>query len=216
MDIIYYGHSSFKISGKTASVITDPFDPQMVGIKFAKTTADIVTLSHAHPDHNYIEGVSEVHKIIQNPGEYEVKGISMLAYPTFHDANKGADRGENLIFVFELEGYRVAHLGDLGHMLDESLLSAIGDIDVLMIPVGGTYTIDAEMAAKVTNAIEPKMIIPMHYQVPGMKPDLAEKLAPVETFVTELGMSAEHMKKLSLKPGTLLPEETKLIILDRA
>lgn len=198
------------------SVITDPFDPTKVGIKFPKTTADIVTLSHDHEDHNFTEGVGEIHKIVRNPGEYEIMGVSILAFPSFHDATNGSERGENMICVFELEGFRVAHLGDLGHMPDDQTLSAMGDIDVLMVPVGGTYTIDAEMAVKVTHAIEPKMVVPMHYQVAGMKPELSEKLTPVETFVAALGLAEERTKKLSLKPGGLLPEEVKLIILERA
>lgn len=202
--------------GKSASVVTDPFDPSMVGLKLPKLSADIVTLSHDHQDHNFLEGVTDVHKVVRNPGEYEIMGVSILAFPSFHDATKGADRGENIVYVFELEGFRVAHLGDLGHMLDDTLLAALGDIDVLILPVGGTYTIDAEMAVKVTQAIEPKMVIPMHYKVSGMKEDLAANLLPVEDFVKALGRTEEHTKKLSLKPGGLLPEELKLIILDRA
>jgi L-ascorbate metabolism protein UlaG (beta-lactamase superfamily) len=216
MDIIYYGHSCFKIAGKSASVVTDPFDPSIVGLKLPKLSADIVTLSHDHQDHNFLEGVADVHKVVRNPGEYEIMGISILAFPSFHDATKGADRGENIVYVFELEGFRVAHLGDLGHMLDDALLSSLGDIDVLLLPVGGTYTIDPEMAVKVTQAIEPKMVIPMHYKTSGLKEDLASNLLPVEDFVKALGRTEEHTKKLSLKPGGLLPEELKLIILDRA
>lgn len=216
MDIIYLGHSCFKISGKNTSIITDPFDPTVVGIKFPKTSADIVTLSHDHKDHNYVEGVTDTHKVVSNPGEYEIMGVSILAYPSFHDDKQGAERGENTIYVFEIEGFRVAHLGDLGHPLDDQTISAIGDIDVLMIPVGGTYTIDAETAVKITRSIEPKMVIPMHYQVSGMNEEMSKALSPVETFVTGLGLTEERTKKLSLKVGGLLPEDLKLIILERA
>ncbi len=216
MDIIYYGHSCFKISGKSASLVTDPFDPESTGLKLPKTSADIVTCSHTHSDHNFVSGVSDVHKLVQNPGEYEIRGISILAFPSFHDDTHGTERGENIIYVYELEGFRIAHLGDLGHKLDDTMLSNIGDIDVLMIPVGGTYTIDAETAVQVTQAIEPRIVIPMHFRSPGLKAELAEKLQPVDDFIKALGRTEEHTKKLSLKQGTLLPEDLKLIILDRS
>jgi len=216
MDIIYYGQSCFKISGKTASVVTDPFDPAFTGLKFPKTSADIVTCSHSHPDHNFVSGVVDVHKVVKDPGEYEIMGISILAFPTFHDTTNGSERGENIIYVFELEGFRVAHLGDLGHKLDDNMLSNLGDIDVLLIPVGGTYTIDAEAAVQVTQAIEPKIVIPMHYKTPGLAPAISDNLQPVDDFIKALGRTEEHTKKLSLKPGGLLPDDLKLIILDRA
>lgn len=215
MDIIYLGHSSFKISGKSSSVVTDPFDPQVVGLKYPKTESDIVTLSHNHSDHNYTGGVESVHKVIQGPGEYEIRGISIMGFPSFHDNKKGEERGENTIFVFELEGFRLVHLGDLGHSLSDETITDIGDIDVLMVPVGGTYTLNAEEAAAVTRAIEPRYVIPMHYQTEGLKPELSSALTPVDAFVTALGLTPERMKKLSIKAGSVLTDELKLVILER-
>lgn len=217
MDIIYLGHSSFKISGKAASVITDPFDPSMVGIKYPKTSADIITISHAHPDHNFVGSVEAegTVKVVDGPGEYEIKGISIMGYPSFHDNEKGAARGENTIYVFEHEGFRLAHLGDLGHTLTEDQIRDIGDIDVLFIPVGGEYTIGPDEATKVTRAIEPKIVVPMHFQAPGMNPEVFASVQTVDAFVTALGSTPEHMKKISLKPGVALSEEMKLIILER-
>ncbi len=216
MDIIYLGHSSFKITGKNASVVTDPFDPKMVGLKLPKTSADIVTLSHDHEDHNFVEGISDVHKVIQGPGEYEVREISMIGIPSFHDQTKGSERGKNTIFVFELEGFRVVHLGDLGHTLDEATIEAIGDTDVLFVPCGGKYTLNAEEALAVTRAISPKIVIPMHYKADGLNDETFAELQTVESFVEALGQTPERMKKYSIKAGTVITDELKLIILDRA
>ncbi len=215
MDIIYLGHSSFKISGKTGTVVTDPFDSSMAGFKFPKTSADIVTVSHDHPDHNFVSGVEETKKVLDNPGEYEILGISFLGYKSFHDAEQGAARGENTIFVIEMDGFRIAHLGDLGHTLSDELVTDIGNIDVLFIPVGGHFTIGAEDAVKVTRAIEPTFVIPMHFKTAEHTDAAFADLAPVETFVTALGATPERMKKLSIKAGALPTEEMKLVILER-
>jgi L-ascorbate metabolism protein UlaG (beta-lactamase superfamily) len=211
MDIIYLGHSSFHIKGKTASVVTDPFDAASVGFRFPRTEATIVTISHAHDDHNKSELVSGVKKIISGPGEYEVDGISVIGLPTYHDNMKGAERGRNTVYVYEVDGLRLAHLGDLGHTLSEETISAMGDIDVLMIPVGGKYTIDAKEAAEVVRLIEPNIVIPMHYQVPGLNPQMFSELADEKAFITELGFTARREKKLTLKQG-LLPTETQEIV----
>lgn len=214
MDIIYLGHSSFKIAGKAGTVVTDPFDPSMVGIKYPKVEADIVTVSHDHKDHNQTELVTNVHKVISEPGEYEVRGISVLGFPAFHDSEKGAVRGKNTIYVIEIDGFRIAHLGDLGHPLSESAINGLGTIDILMVPVGGEFTIGPADAATVAKAIEPSVIIPMHFKNEGMNPEISDKLLPVEDFLSALGMSAERTNKFSAKEGTL-SEEMKVVILER-
>ena len=122
MDIIYLGHSSFKIKGKTASVITDPFDPEMVGLKYPKNEADIVSVSHDHNDHNKIDLVSNVDMVVRTAGEYEIKGISIIGIEVDHDSSGGQERGKNIIFVFEVDGIRVAHFGDLGHKLTDKII----------------------------------------------------------------------------------------------
>lgn len=213
MDVVYFGHSSFKISGRDASVVTDPFDPNMVGIRYPKVSADIVTVSHDHGDHNNANGVSDVHKLITGPGEYEVRGISIIGIGTYHDDAKGAERGNNTIYVYEVDGVRIAHLGDLGHKLTEAQVNAIGDIDVLMVPVGGVYTIDAQTAVDVTQSIEPNIIIPMHYKIPGMKEDVFGELSDSTKFTSALGAQVEEMPKLSLKPGAVSDNEQRTVIL---
>ncbi len=216
MEITYLGHSSFKIKTKSATVVTDPFDPKMVGLKFSGIEADIVTLSHDHPDHNASNNVSGVKKIIDGPGEYEVQGVSMIGYPTFHDGEKGAARGKNTIYVYEFEGLRLAHLGDLGHVLSDDLVSELGDIDVLMIPVGGEFTIGAKEASEVVSKIEPYFVIPMHYAAQGLSPDLHSKLTPVEDFLKESGLPVENAPKFSLKKEDVTDDQsTKIVVLER-
>ena len=214
MDIIYLGHSSFKLKGKNGSVITDPYDSQMVGLKFTKTEADIITVSHHHPDHDKLDQVPGYKKVVDGPGDYEIMGVSIIGLPSFHDDKKGEERGKNTIYVFEMDGLRLCHLGDLGHVLPEGTLSALGDIDVLMIPVGGGYTIGPADALHVVQQIEPSVVIPMHYKVEGLSADLSEKLESVDTFVKEIGLTAETLPKLSISKD-LLSEDQKLYILEK-
>lgn len=216
MDITYLGHSSFKIKTKTATIVTDPFDQQMVGIKYAQQEADIVTVSHDHNDHNAIDKVTGVKRVIAGPGEYEVMGVSIIGYKTFHDAKNGEERGKNTIYVYETEKLRICHLGDLGHPLTEDLINEIGDIDILMIPVGGDYTIDSKLAAETVSKIEPFFVVPMHYQQEGLKADAFSSLTGVDNFLKETGLSVENMDKFSLKKeDTMEDQSTKVIVLAR-
>ena len=213
MDITYLGHSSFKIKTKTATVVTDPFDPAMVGLKYSGVESDIVTVSHNHADHNATGKVAGVKKIIEGPGEYEVMGVSIIGYPSYHDNQKGIERGKNTIFVFEAEGLRLAHLGDLGHTLSDDLINEIGGVDVLMIPVGGFFTVGPKEAVEIIGKIDPYFILPMHYQTPEMKADLAGKLQPVEVFLKEIGMTSETLPKFSIKKEDIIEDQSSKVIL---
>src|SRR5579859_8137184 len=164
MDITYLGHACFKLKGKDTTVITDPYDSAMLGIKFEKADADIVTISHHHPDHDNISNVTNIKKIVDGPGEYEVAGVSIIGIQTFHDDNKGADRGKNTIYVIEMDGFRLLHLGDLGHKLDEGQLKEIGTIDILFVPVDPTYNLNPKLAVEVVRQIGPSITIPMHFK----------------------------------------------------
>lgn len=214
MEITYLGHSSFKLKGKTSTLITDPFDPDMVGLKFPKLEADLVTISHHHADHDKLDQVSVSKMVIDGPGEYEISGVSIIGIKTYHDSKKGEERGKNTIFVIEIDGVRVCHLGDLGHTLSEGQLSEIGQIDVLMIPVGGEFTIGPEEAAKVTHSIEPGMILPMHYKVAGLASTF-DKLQPLDEYIKQMGNNSQTLPKINVKQGEILPGEEKIIILDR-
>lgn len=216
MDITYLGHSSFKIKTKTATIITDPFDPKMLGLKYSGAEGEIVTISHAHPDHNTSEKVTGVKKVLEGPGEYEVMGVSIIGYPSFHDGKGGIERGKNTIFIFEAEGLRLAHLGDLGHVLSDDLVNEIGSIDILMIPVGGKFTIGPKEATEIVGKIDPFFTIPMHYSVPGLNPQTFTGLEPVEPFLKEIGMPVENLPKFSLKREDILDDQgSKVIILEK-
>ncbi len=214
MEITLLGHASFRIKGKKATIVTDPFNSDMVGLKYPRQSADIVTVSHDHSDHNEVGNVSSVKKVIGGPGEYEILGASFIGISTYHDDKKGELRGKNTIYVIEVDGLRLAHLGDLGHKLSEKVLEMIGNIDILMIPVGGEYTIGPEAAVEVVRSIEPTITIPMHYQVRGMKPDLFNKLEKVDHFLSDLGLPVEKLPKLIIRKETL-GEDQKIIVLGK-
>lgn len=214
MDITFLGHSSFRIRGKEATLVTDPFDPEMVGLKYKGVSADIVTISHGHDDHNQADKVHGVKRVISGPGEYEVMGISMVGIPSFHDDKKGAVRGKNTIYVIEADGLRIAHLGDLGHKLTEKILEQMGSVDILMIPCGGEYTIGPSAAAEIARNIEANIVIPMHYQTPGLNPKVFAKLDKVDPFLSDLGLPVERLEKLTVKKGGL-GEEQKVVVLEK-
>jgi L-ascorbate metabolism protein UlaG (beta-lactamase superfamily) len=215
MDITYLGHSSFKIRGKDATVITDPFDPERVGIRYPKEEADIVTISHDHFDHNFISRIESPKMVIRVPGEYEVMGVSIIGISTYHDEENGKVRGKNIIFVIESDNLRIAHLGDLGHKLNEKLIDQIGDLDVLLIPVGGVYTITPKVAAEIVKDLEPSITIPMHYKTDDLNQEEFGKLAKVDEFLQELGYDVERLDKLSLKKELINEEELKVVVLER-
>jgi len=214
MDITFLGHSSFKLKGRLGSVVTDPFDPAMTGLKFSPVEADIVTVSHDHSDHNQASQVSGVKKVIAGPGEYEIMGISIIGFPSYHDEKGGSLRGKNTIYIYEMDGLRLAHLGDLGHKLSEEVVEDIGRIDILMVPVGGEFTIGPVEAAILTQAIEPSIVIPMHYQTPGLKSETFSKLGSVEPFLKEVGLKVETLPKLSIKKEEL-GEDQKVVVLEK-
>lgn len=216
MDITYLGHSSFKIKSKTATVITDPFDPQMVGFKNPGVEGEIVTVSHKHSDHNFIEKVSGVKKVFDGPGEYEIGGVSIIGYRSFHDGKNGEERGKNTIYVIEVEGLRIAHLGDLGHPLSDDLVGEMGSIDILMVPVGGIYTITPKEAVDVCSKIDPYFIIPMHYKDEGINEKEFGSLEPKETFLRDMGLTVEILPKLTLKKEDIVENQsTKVVVLER-
>jgi L-ascorbate metabolism protein UlaG (beta-lactamase superfamily) len=215
MDITYLGHSSFKIKTKNATLVTDPY-AATVGFKFPKTEADIVTVSHDHDDHNQSSLVEGVKKVIDGPGEYEVMGVSILGFSSYHDNEKGEGRGKNTIYVIEADGIRIAHLGDLGHSLSTELVDDIAAIDILMLPVGGDYTIGAKEASEVVSKIDPYFVIPMHYQAAGLNPATFSKLEGVEAFIKETALPSETLPKFSIKKDEIMEDQnTKVIVLER-
>ena len=219
MTITYHGHSCFKLRGKVGSVVTDPYD-SYVGFSLPSLSADMVTVSHQHKDHNQAQLVSasarrEKPFIIDHLGEYEVGGISVFGVKSFHDDKKGEERGVNSIFTIVVDGVRVCHLGDLGHELDETTLGEIGSVDVLFVPVGGTLSLNAKQAVAVTRAIDPFFVIPMHYRTAAHNPEIFGELTPVEEFLKEFGAEGVvPVDKLKLESDRL-PEEMEVVLLEK-
>ncbi len=218
MDIYWGGQALFKIKGKIASVIIDPYDSNMVGLKLPKDlTADVVLSTHDHGDHNSTDVVTsptgEKPLVFKDAGEYEVAGAVITAISSFHDDTEGSQRGKNLICHILLDGLNIVHLGDLGQTkLTEDQLSQIGQTDILLIPVGGVYTIDGKAAAGIVSQLEPKITIPMHFKIEGLKFELAGP----EAFLKEMG--AENVipvPKLSISKDKL-PEEPQVVVLSKS
>lgn len=209
MYITWLGQACFKIQGREVTIITDPYDKQ-VGLTLPRLSGDIVTVSHSHFDHNNTKAVSGQPFIINTPGEYEIKRVFIQGIPSVHDDKEGAERGNNIIFLFEFEEVKIAHLGDLGNTLSDEQLDKLEGVDILLIPVGGVYTIDGKKAAEVVSQIEPRIVIPMHYKIPGLKVNLQT----ADKFCDEMGVKKNgEDNKLRITKKDLPVEETKVIIL---
>ncbi len=209
MDISWLGHSCFRIKGKQTTVITDPYSPTL-GYSLGKPTAHIVTVSHQHPGHSYIQGIGGEPRPVTGPGEYEISGVLIIGINTFHDAEGGIKRGKNTVYLIEVDEIAICHLGDLGHVLTAEQVEEMDNVDVLLLPVGGVSTINAPMAAEVVRQLEPKVVIPMHYKTRALKWELES----VDKFLKEIGVKqVSSQPKLSFsKPS--LPDNTQVFLLD--
>lgn len=194
--LTWYGHASFVLGTSTGlKALLDP-TTEVTNYKIPKmTNMDLVTASHEHTDHNATD-LADGDPIVVLRGlgldgwakiDQTIKGVRVQTVGVFHDDTQGTQRGKNAIFVFDVDGLRMAHLGDLGHVLSTEQIKEIGIVDVLLIPVGGFYTIDAKKAAEVVNQLNPKIIVPMHYKTADLAPSLASVLAPVDDFIKAMG-----------------------------
>jgi L-ascorbate metabolism protein UlaG (beta-lactamase superfamily) len=212
MIISYIGHSCFKIQDKTTTdgvtLITDPYDKK-TGLKPPSFEANIVTVSHDHHDHNNVASLRGKPTVISTAGEYEIKGVAVQGVESYHDDKEGKDRGINIIYRFELDDISIVHLGDLGHILDNKQLEALVGTDILMVPVGGKYTLDAKKAVEVVSQIEPRMVIPMHYKVKGLTIDIDG----VEKFIKEMGIKPTEEEKLKISKKDLPQDDMELVVL---
>jgi L-ascorbate metabolism protein UlaG (beta-lactamase superfamily) len=220
MDITYLGHASFLFKSKDARVVMDPFDSSKLNMPFPKVEADIVTISHHHDDHNAASVIDGNPLVIDLPGEYEKNGVRVYGFESYHDKNQGQDRGKNTMFKFEMEDISILHCGDLGHTLSAEAIDEIGDVDVVLVPVGGIYTIDADEARHIVEKLEPYIVIPMHYRNPALQPNISQyaEMAPVEDFLTKVGVTGiEPVKKLSIKQSDFGEEDTmKIVVMETA
>ncbi len=215
MTITWHGQSFFEIQtkdreGNEIKIAIDPFDEQL-GLRVPKIKAAILLISHPHHDHANKKAILGTPFVVEEPGEYELKGIFIKGIPAFHDNSEGRERGTIAIYKMEVENVKICHLSDLGQKeLNENQLEEIGEVDILMIPVGGTYTIGPKEAATLVSQIEPKIVIPMHYKLPKLKFDLER----IEKFLKVMGAEDKQpQKKLKVSLRDLPKEETEIVVL---
>jgi L-ascorbate metabolism protein UlaG (beta-lactamase superfamily) len=208
MEISWLGHSCFLIKGKEKTIMTDPCHPDL-GYRLDGPEADIVTVSHPHRGHSYVEGIANDPRQIRSPGEYEIGGTFITGVASFHDDKKGEIRGKNTIYVIEMEGITLCHLGDLGHPLDSRLIEEIGDVGVLFLPVGEVSTIPIDKATEIIRQLEPPIVIPMHYKTEAF----TGNLTPVDKFLDTMRIKELEAKpKLSITASSLA-SSTQIVVL---
>ncbi len=215
MKIKYLGHAAFVITSDTGlKIITDPYYTTRARLSYGEITesADIVTVSHDHFDHCNAAAVRGNPEVIRKAGRSTAEGIEFKGIASYHDDAGGSMRGNSVIFCFELDGIKVCHLGDLGHRLDDRQVAEIGAVDILLIPVGGFYTIDAQAATKVCDQLKPKVIIPMHYKTEKSFPEISG----VDEFVKgRSNVTRQDSSEVEFKAGEL-PASTQIIVLKPA
>jgi L-ascorbate metabolism protein UlaG (beta-lactamase superfamily) len=217
MKIKWYGHSAFMVtSDQGVKIITDPYESGAYGGQLSygkiKDQADIALTSHDHADHNDAKSLPGSPEIVKGSGSKTVKGISIKGIPTYHDPSKGSERGANTIFTFTVDGIKICHLGDLGHILSEKELVEIGSVDILFIPVGGYFTIDAKEATRVAGQIKPKVLIPMHFKTEKC----GFPITPVEDFLKgKSNTKRPKASEVAFEKKTL-PQQMEILVLEHA
>jgi L-ascorbate metabolism protein UlaG (beta-lactamase superfamily) len=214
MRLKWLGHACFLITSETGlKIITDPYTPGGgVGYAPVNEAADIVMVSHDHFDHNAVSSVLGKPEVVTDSGVKQAKGVQFKGIATYHDESKGSERGGNTVFCFSVDGLKLCHLGDLGHPLSREEISEIGDVDVLLIPVGGFFTIDAKVASQVCDDLKPKVVVPMHYKTPK----LDFPVAGVEDFVKgKKNVRTLDSSEAEFKLGEL-PGATEIVVFQPA
>ena len=217
MKIKCYGHAAFLItSDKGVKIVTDPYEPGAFGGQLSygqiKDQADLVLTSHDHADHNYTKDLPGTPQVVKGSGSKTVKGISIKGIATYHDPSKGSERGANTIFTLSVDGMKICHLGDLGHILSEKELAEIGPVDVLLIPVGGFFTIDPGEATRVAEQIKPKILIPMHFKTKKCE----FPIAPVEDFLKGKTNTRQPQASEVTFDKAALPQQMEIVVLEHA
>jgi L-ascorbate metabolism protein UlaG (beta-lactamase superfamily) len=216
MEVTWYGHSCFRLRDRDATVVTDPFD-KTLGYELPRVRTDIVTASHDHPHHNYAKAVKGDFKVVDGPGEYEIKSVFITGIATYpsrrrRKSNKDGDNseGRNIIFVFELNGLTICHLGDLAEVPTQTQVEALSNVDVLLVPVGGSTSLNAAQAAEIISLIEPYIVIPMHYKTSA----ISLKLDGVQKFLKEMGTPRIEPIDVLKVTRSSLPQETQVVVLN--
>ena len=217
MKIKWYGHSAFLItSDEGTKIIIDPYEPGAFGGQLSygkiKDQADIVLTSHDHADHNYTQDLPGTPQVVKGSGSKTLKGISMRGISTYHDPSKGSERGANTIFTIKINNVQVCHLGDLGHLLGAKELGEIGPVDILLIPVGGFFTVDPKEATRVAEQIKPRILIPMHFKTGKC----GFSIAPVEDFLKgKANVKRPKASEATFDKATLL-QQMEIVVLEYA
>ena len=211
MEITWYGHSCFRLTERgMASVVTDPYDNTTIGYEALKLKADIVTVSHDAPGHNYTKAVKGSSHVITGPGEFEIGGVFITAVQTNGNDKKDNDELRNTLYVFDYDGITIAHLGDLKRVPTQTQVEALGQVNVALVPVGGGGGLNAAKAAEVISLLEPNIVIPMHYATKDVKLSLDS----LDKFLKEMGLSASTPEASLKVTRTGLPEETHVVVLE--
>ena len=213
VEITWLGHSCFRLRDRAATVVTDPYGKDL-GLNLVRVRADIVTVSHDADDHNYVKGVKGDFQVLTGPGEYEVSSVFVTGLELRGDRKakkEAASRPHNTVFVFEFDDLTVCHLGDLNLVPTQAQVEeALGEVDVLLIPVGGGESLNAAQASEVVSLLEPHIVIPMHYHIPGGD----AKLDSVGKFLKEMGLDKVPPQE-ALKVGrSSLPDDTQVVVLE--
>ena len=211
MEITWYGYSCFRIMERAlAAVVTDPYDHKEVGLNQLRLKADIITVSRDLPLHNNISAVKNDPYIIRGPGEYEVGGVFITAIETNGGGRSDAEL-RNILYVIDIEGLSVVHLGALKRVPTQTQVEAFGSVHIALVPVGGGGALNAAKAAEVINLLEPNIVIPMHYALPGA----SVKLDPLSKFLKEMGLTSVTTEDtLKVTSISSLPEETRMVVLN--
>jgi len=213
MEITWHGHSCFRINERgMAAVVTDPFDPEVVGYDPGKLRAELVTVSCDKPAHNYVKGIRGKAFEITGPGEYEIGGVFITGVViNGKTQHRSTDSARNTIYVIDYNGVKVVHLGELNSVPNQTEVEGLGEVNVALVPIGGKTSLNAAKAAEVISLLEPSIVIPMHY---GVKNSIM-KLDPLSKFLKEMGLTAvETEESIKLSSANFLPEETRVMILE--
>lgn len=209
MDIVWYGHSCFRIADRgQVSIVTDPYD-KILGYEIPRLKGDIVTISHDAPGHNYLAAVKGYEHVISGPGEYEIGGVFIIGVATFDQTQEQPRR--NVVYVFDYNNLIIAHMGDLDHVPNQSMIDALGAIDIALIPVGGGSSLSSSQAAEVVSLLEPSIVVPMHYRTDALQ---GLELDPVDRFLKEMGINTIQEESILRISSGSLPEQTQVVLLD--
>lgn len=214
MKVDYLGHSCFCLTESTGvTVVTDPYSEE-IGYKMPKVKADIVTVSHKHYDHDNISAIDGNPIVIYEPKLTDVHGVTVTGVKTYHDKQKGKKRGENVIFKYRMDGIDICHLGDIGHECTSQLVESLLPVNILLIPVGGNFTIDAETAYDYVEKLMPDIVIPMHYKTKSLNIDIDKVNGFLDLFDEEYVEQSET-SEIEIDRGDLDSSATKVIVLKR-